>query len=267
MSLEIEEFQPKIEPPRLMMGVTSSSFSSEYSNFLGVPKEDSCAFVYSNVLDRHDAFYTEVRNEFLLFTKSNLSEAAINLLTNKATTIPGIWVFDEYEWDDSIPGGLTGDGVWVCKADITLTPDKLKSEPVVSFVLKDDEVFVERMVKKLTAYRKTYPLLSFDKDKDDVLYIIGSGMVDESGGGSHHDIDNIVFSKKDFSKLILTAAVSPGRSAKIVTEAKETADIEHWSYGTVDGRSFHCQDKPIKVELSMKIGYGYSSEFNLKEIG
>lgn len=242
----------------LLLGVNGSDFSSEYADFLKVPKGESCALVFKNKWDQPDNYFTEIKKEFLLFPKAELS--------NVSRKFSGIWVFDECEWDDSIPGGLTGDGAWVVPAEITLTPDALNAVTNFSFVLKDDGAFVGRIVNKLTKHQKGPPSLIYIEGLDQVTYKLGSDICDESGGGSVHDIDDIKFSRKDLGKLVLSAAVSPEKSAKLVTEGKETADIEQWAYGTIDGFSYHCQDKSVKIELSLQIAEGYQSKFELKKL-
>jgi hypothetical protein len=265
MTVEIESLF-KTESGKLFIGANSQSFNKEYEYYLKVPKEEGCAILFRNIEKREDEYYTEIRQEMLLFEKTKLEEVSDSLLRGEEVKFPGIWVFDDYEWDDSIPGGLTGDGKWVCPAEITLTPGIPGEPPKVSFVLKDEGPFVGKIVDRFTKFRRGLPSLLYFDCIDEVTYKMGTDQIDESGGGSYHDIDDIVFDKSDLAKLVLTAAVSPDRSAKIIVDAKETADIEYWPYGAEDGRSFHCQDKPIKIELSLKIDVGYQTKFTLREI-
>jgi hypothetical protein len=245
-------------PCNLLLGVNGSDFSSEYGDFLKVPKGESCAIVFKNFWDQPDNYFTEIKKEFLLFEKRELS--------NGSKKFSGIWVFDECEWDDSIPGGLTGDGVWVIPAEITLSPDASNGKTSVSFTLKDEGPFVEKVIEKITKHQKGPPSLIYVEGLDQVTYKLGTDMYDESGGGSVHDIHDIEFSRKDLGKLVLSAAISPEKSAKLTTEGKETADIEQWAYGTIDGYSYHSQDKPVQIELSLKIDSGYQSKFNLSKL-
>ncbi len=78
-------------------------------------------------------------------------------------------------------------------------------------------------------------------------------MVDESGGGSYHNIDYIEFPTEVLKQLFLLALGSPVKQAGLKTSGLQTTDYENWPYGSDSGSSIHTDKEAVGLEIFLTI--------------
>jgi hypothetical protein len=81
------------------------------------------------------------------------------------------------------------------------------------------------------------------------IYNMASGIVDESGGGSVHDVDYYTFPSEALSNLILTSGTKAG---SVDVKGYRFTDYVDWPYGRVDGSELHRNNEPVMLHLGFK---------------
>jgi hypothetical protein len=223
----------------------------EYLTPLEAEKGDRCAYVIKDTWYHDGSYETVIKIEHVLFTKTDLRKAIADALEGKPETqIQGKWLVDNTTWDDSIP---CGPGKTIRDVTVNLAFDFTKENPLTLTYVDKCPDPVKEMIDRIVEARKTYPFLIVSDSSEDAIFQIGSGRVDESGGGSYHDIDDITFPKSELLKFVGEVIASEEKYARYRTKGVRNTDILHWSYGTVDGRTESRDNEEVEIDLYLRI--------------
>lgn len=78
------------------------------------------------------------------------------------------------------------------------------------------------------------------------------GTIDESGGGSVHDVDYYTFPAEAINDLILNAEASEIKLGKTEVEGYRYTDYVDWPYGREDGSELHRNNERVSLHLGFK---------------
>lgn len=92
-------------------------------------------------------------------------------------------------------------------------------------------------------------MLRLKEEENRAVYEMATGTIDESGGGSVHDVDFYSFPARDLQSLIFTALGSPTRSAETVVNGFRFTDYVDWPYGREDGSETKRNNEPVTLRL------------------
>ncbi|MCX6672137.1 MAG: hypothetical protein NTX92_09485 [Euryarchaeota archaeon] len=100
--------------------------------------------------------------------------------------------------------------------------------------------------------------LNVDQDGAKAFYNMASGLTDESGGGSVHDVDYYALPAEALNNLILITLESGRGSGEVITTGSRHTDFVDWPYGRMDGSETHGDHEQVLLHLKLEIKDGKS---------
>jgi hypothetical protein len=128
-----------------------------------------------------------------------------------------------------------------------------------------EEVIVNKAVAKINE-TLGWPRSVRMYSDGDAIFKMASGFVDESGGGSVHDVDYYTFPAEALSTLILITLGSDAESGEVTTKGTWYKDYVNYPSGHDDGDELHIENDPVSLRLRLKIDDDEKSIFEIDQI-
>ena len=119
---------------------------------------------------------------------------------------------------------------------------------------EQQEMVINEAVDKINEFLPYPKSLLIDHITGEAIYTMASGMIDESGGGSVHDVDYYTFPAEGLDNLIINSSASKTKITKTEVKGYRFTDYVDWPYGRVDGSEFHRENTPVLLNLGYKKG-------------
>jgi len=117
---------------------------------------------------------------------------------------------------------------------------------------EQDKIVVNEAVAKINNSLPYPKSLHVNQEANEVTYFLASGTIDESGGGSVHDVDYYTFPADSLNSIVLSSLNSEKKVGKTEVQAFRYTDYVDWPYGREDGREIHRDNEPVKLQLGFK---------------
>jgi DNA-directed RNA polymerase subunit RPC12/RpoP len=122
--------------------------------------------------------------------------------------------------------------------------------------VEKQKILVNEAITKINKSLVLPCSLRVGDDGVNAFYEMASGIIDESGGGSIHDVDYYTFPAEALNNLILIALVNGKDSGEVITKGSRYTDYVDWPQGRVDGSEIHRDNEQILLHLKLEIKDG-----------